>query len=378
MEKNVRSLKESYPGKAYATLKRMGAQPGDDLDDGSFSLLEHLEANLTNKESVDKIAQHFSSISQEFPALNIIHLSETVQAKLKQRMEANLPYVSRYKIENMIRKAKKTKSGVPGDLPKILHKEFGPELALPLEKIYNGIVQTGQWPDSWKVEFGLPLKKTANPLNEDQIRIISLTPSFSKVFERFVISWLMDYLQQHLDWWQYGGQKGTSVTHYLIDFINFISYNQDLRNMHAVLAVIIDFSKAFNRINHAKVIVRLSDWGVPGWLLKILVSYPTDRSMIIRYKGVQSSRHFMPGGSPQGALLGVLLYLVYVSDIGMDLPIIRQPVPDTIDLPSVTFPPTPAVTEQEARLKYVDDLSLAECVRLDTNLCSLEDQSGPR
>ena len=82
-------MKESDPGKAYATLKRMGAQPGDDLDDGSFSLLEHLEANLTNKESVDKIAQHFSSISQEFPALNIIHLSETVQAKLKQRMEAN-------------------------------------------------------------------------------------------------------------------------------------------------------------------------------------------------------------------------------------------------------------------------------------------------
>ena len=53
----------------------------------------------------------------------------------------------------MIRKAKKTKSGVPGDLPKMLHKEFGPELALPLEKIYNGIVQTGQlegrvWPSS--------------------------------------------------------------------------------------------------------------------------------------------------------------------------------------------------------------------------------------
>lgn len=56
----------------------MGAQPGDDLDDGSFSLLEHLEANLTNKQSVDKIAQHFASISQEYPALDVGKLSENV------------------------------------------------------------------------------------------------------------------------------------------------------------------------------------------------------------------------------------------------------------------------------------------------------------
>ena len=81
LDKNVRELKESDPGKAYATLKRMGAQPGDDLDDGSFSLLEHLESNLTAKESVEKIAEHFSKISQEYPALNIDNLSLAVQRK---------------------------------------------------------------------------------------------------------------------------------------------------------------------------------------------------------------------------------------------------------------------------------------------------------
>ena len=167
-----------------------------------------------------------------------------MQKKLKERTKSDTPILSRFKVEKMIKKAKKTKSGVPGDLPKILHKEFGPELSVPLGKIYNNMIQTGQWPDSWKVEYGLPLKKTSNPTNEDQLRIISLTPFFSKVFERFVISWLLEYLQDHLDWWQYGGQRGSSVTHYLIDFINFISYNQDLKNIHAVLAVAIDFSKA--------------------------------------------------------------------------------------------------------------------------------------
>ena len=83
----------------------------------------------------------------------------------------------------MIRKYKKTKSGVPGELPKILYKEFGPELAVPLCTIYNNIIQTVEWPCTWKVEYGLPLKKKTNPATEDDIRLISLTHFFSKVFE---------------------------------------------------------------------------------------------------------------------------------------------------------------------------------------------------
>ena len=53
LDKNCHALKQSDPGKAYSILKRMGAQPGDMLGDGSFSLLSHLEANLTKKESVE-------------------------------------------------------------------------------------------------------------------------------------------------------------------------------------------------------------------------------------------------------------------------------------------------------------------------------------
>ena len=84
LEKNVRSLKESDPGKAYSTLKRMGCQPGDELDDGTFSLIEHLEANLTNKQSVEKIAEHFSQISQEYPVLKLL---QNTQNKLGSKLE---------------------------------------------------------------------------------------------------------------------------------------------------------------------------------------------------------------------------------------------------------------------------------------------------
>ena len=362
VEKNVRELKESDPGKAYATLKRMGAQPGDDLDDGSFSLLEHLESNLTAKESVERIAEHFSQISQEYPALNFDNLSLAVQRKISNRLKADLPYLSRYKVENMIKKMKKTKSGVPGELPQSFNKEFGPELAVPLSKIYNNIVKKGLWPDIWKVEHGLPLKKTPQPENEDQIRIISLTPFFSKLFERFVITWLLEYLQPHLDWGQYGGQKGNSVSHYLIDFINFISYNQDIKNIHAVLAVAVDFSKAFNRQNHNILIELLSELGVPGWLLKIVMGFLENRQLEVHFKGEQSGRKNLPGGGPQGTVLGMFLFLILINAAGF-----KDRIKNTGQI--IT---QPGVNKRKPmntiHMKFVDDMTVAESIYLKDNL----------
>ena len=102
-----------------------------------------------------------------------------------------------------------------------------------------------------------------------------------------------------IDLRQYGGQKGSSVTHYLIDFINFVLYNQDIKNIHAVLAVAVDFSKAFNNQNHNIIVALLSDMGVPGWLLSVVVGFLTDREIIVNYKGETSNKQSLPGGGPQ-------------------------------------------------------------------------------
>ena len=372
LDKNVRALKESDPGKAYGILKRMGAQPGDELDDGNFSLIEHLEANLTSKESVEKIAEHFSCISQEYPPLNVENLSIKVQDKLRTRLTADLPYISRFKVENMIKKAKKTKSGVPGELPIMLNKEFGPELSIPLSIIYNNMVKTGQWPDPWKVEYGLPLKKTTCPQNEDDLRIISLTPFFSKIFEKFVMTWLLEYLKDHIDWNQYGGQKGNSVSHYLIDFINFISYNQDIKDIHAVLAVTVDFSKAFNRQNHNILIELLSELGVPGWLLQIVIGFLEDRELEVKYKDEKSGRKKLPGGGPQGTILGMFLFLILINAAGF-----RKKIQNTgkiITKPNInTRKPMDKI-----HLKFIDDMTAAESINLKKNLLPNPNQNPDR
>ena len=204
---------ESEPGKAYATLKRMGAKPGDSLDDGSFNLIEHLEANLTNSESVERIASYFARVSQEYPPLNISTLPASVKSKLDDPDKLDqAPVLSESEIMEKIMKSKKPKSGIPGDLPRRIVQQFAPQLAKPFTFIYNNIIQSGEWPAIWKVEHGIPLQKCTNPTNEDDLRVISLTAFFSKVFERFVMDWLLFFISDLLDLNQYGGQKGSSVT----------------------------------------------------------------------------------------------------------------------------------------------------------------------
>ena len=160
LEKNLKSLKQDDPGKAYASLKKMGAQPGDCSNDGSFVLSAHVEENLSTAESIERIAEHFAQISQLFPPFNPQLLSAHVRDKIEGPVNPNdLPKLLEHEVYQKISKAKKPKSSVPGDFPRRLVKEFGPELACPAMLIYSNIIKTGKWPNSWKVEYGSPLQK---------------------------------------------------------------------------------------------------------------------------------------------------------------------------------------------------------------------------
>ena len=372
LNKNVRSLMEDDPGKAYRSLKKMSSQPGDCEDETSFTLLSHIEDNLTTTQSIEKIADYFAQISQEYPPLNMNLLPDHVRAKvLTPANPDELPQLSDYDAYKKIRKTKKPRSQVPGDLPRRIVQEFSPELATPASIIFRNIIKSGHWPKSWKVEYGTPLQKENNPVTEEQLRIISLTNFLSKVMEQFVITWLMEYVGDKLDWGQYGGIKGSSISHYLIDFVNFILYNQDLKIPHAVIAVMIDFAKAFNRINHNIIITILSDMGVPGWLLNIVIGFLMERELVVRYKGRSSRRRSMPGGGPQGTRLGLFLFLILINAACSGL--LEKHIGNHITQHMSKRKPL-----ENIHLKYIDDLSMAQAINLKECLITNPEPNPPR
>ena len=172
---------------------------------------------------------------------------------------------------------------MPGDLPCQITKDFPEELSVTLCRTLNNIFQSATWPEQWQKEYVTPKGKIPLPESEDDLRPISLTNFFSKVTEHFVVGWLLEYIGDKIDIRQFGGSKGNSIMHYIIELINFILSNQEDTAPTAILACLVDFSKAFNRQDHAILITKLSDMKVPGWLLKIVIAFLTNRKMVVRY-----------------------------------------------------------------------------------------------
>ena len=199
------------------------------------------------------------------------------------------------------RRLSETNSVVPGDLPKKVIQEFSCELAVPITVIYNAILRTYQYPRQWVVEEQVPIPKQYPPSSEDQLRNISKTTFFSKLFESFISDWLLPIVSPYLDPCQYG-LKGASITHYHLRLLKFIHKYLDLKDPHAVIVALVDLSKAFNHVSHSMVIEDLYAMHVPPWLLLILISYLSGRSMVLCYKGAKSSPRDLPGSSPQGSL----------------------------------------------------------------------------
>ena len=239
-----------------------------------------MEANFDFVAAAEQIAQHFSAISKEYPPIDPQKLPERVQKKIfHPDVALEAPVLEDYQVYEKLKKRKMKSSSVPGDIPTKLKKEFLPEFSGPAATIFNSITKSGCYPRQWVTEFVTPIPKTTPPDTEDDLRNISLTADLSKDYENFLAEWLIPFIEKRIDPGQFGGLRGHSTVHYLITLYHFILSHTSISTSvpNAVMVALIDFSKAFNRINHAKVIVRLSDWGVPGWLLRILVSYSGTR-----------------------------------------------------------------------------------------------------
>ena len=204
-------------------------------------------------------------------------------------------------------------------------------------------------------------------MTEDDLRIISLTPFFSKTFEQLVLDWLLQYVGEQLDSFQYGGRKGTSINHYLIDLITFILYNQDFPETRAVLATMIDFSKAFNRQNHQILVTKLSDMGVPGWLLKIIIGFLEERKLVVTFDGARSESNEMPGGGPQGTVLGMFLFLILINKAGFGDQSKRFGE-------KLTAAASKRDEMTKMHAKYVDDMTAAHTVNLKEDLVANEEK----
>ena len=291
---------------------------------------------FSNQIQAEKIADHYSLISNQYDPIKLEDF------KSEGHDSKSLPLLEPYQVYLKMKKMKKKSSTVLNDVPWKVIFEFSVELAEPLCHIFNSSIIDGVWPDSWKQEIVTPVPKVFPPKKPKDLRKISGTKNFSKFFEAVLSDTINQDIQSSIDPAQYGNEKGLSTAHYLVKMVHRILEILDTNTStqkYAVIAKLIDWSQAFDRVDAKLGLEAFIKCGLRPSLVPLLGSFFQDRRMIVKWHGCVSTERDLPGGVPQGSLFGNLQYKVSSNDNANHV-------------------------DPQMKYKFVDDLSLLEKINL--------------
>lgn len=231
-----------------------------------------------------------------------------------------------------LRSLKPNKRGGYHQIPALVYQSIAEILALPLANIFNESIAHCEFPDCYKIALVTPIYKRGDRANASNYRPISSLPIISKVFEKLLHQQLMTRIEKHrlLSTRQFGFRKHHSTEQLIQSLLHNWRTELDKPKPCYIAALSLDVQKAFDSIDHTLLLKKLTQFSLDDHCIKLIASYLSNRSQIMKVSNSFSNPLCIKTGVPQGSILGPLLFSIMVNDLLSTFPTSFAYADDTI------------------------------------------------